>query len=87
MVTRTIQVYPDDKTLAGLEITGPGYRLKLLYVKPSVAAGQAVTRGEVIGTAQDVAAYWQNKEPRPGRMVGHVHLEVMVITDPERLVS
>ena len=82
IVKRHAKAYP-DADLAGLEIEGAGVRAKLLYVLPCVEPGEKVKAGQVIGTAQDVASYHEKRSPRPGRMVNHVHCELMVWVDPE----
>jgi len=80
-VTRLLVAYAGSE-LRGLELESDRIRAKLLYVDPAVEVGTKVVRGQLIGVAQDVAAYWARKSPRPGRMVNHVHLEVMVWMDP-----
>lgn len=85
-VKRHAKAYP-DADLAGLEIDGDGVRAKLLYVLPSVEPGETVKAGQVIGVAQDVAGYHEKRSPRPGHMVNHVHLEIMVWVDPEDLMG
>lgn len=82
IVKRRLLAYA-GANLEGLEIEGPTVRAKILYLHPEVAVGSKVVAGQPIGTAQDVAAYWMAKEPRPGDMQNHVHLEVMVWIDPE----
>lgn len=81
-VTRIPRAYP-DADLMGLEIEGVRVRVKMLYLSPLVVVGTVVKRGEVVGTAQDVASYWKAKSPREGSMVNHLHLEVMVWMDPD----
>lgn len=80
-VRRIVKAYP-DADLGGVEIDGPTCRVKMLYLRPEVPAGMKVRRGQKIGTAQDVAAYHEKKSPRSGRMVNHVHVELMLWVDP-----
>jgi hypothetical protein len=80
-ITRLLTAYPGSE-LRGLEIESERMRVRLLYVEPGVLAGSTVTRGQLVGSAQDVAAYWMDKSPRPTPMTNHVHLEVLVWVDP-----
>jgi len=80
-VMRLLVAYAGSE-LRGLEIESDRIRAKLLYVDPAVEVGAKIVRGQLIGVAQDVAAYWARKSPRPGRMTCHVHLEIMAWLDP-----
>lgn len=55
-----------------------GIRCKLYYVDPSVSVRQRVTRGQRLGTVQNVAAYHNAED----RMVNHIHMEVWLAVDP-----
>lgn len=50
--------------------------IKLLYVASGRKVGDVVRRGDLVGSAQNVAAYWELKSPRGGSMQNHVHLEL-----------
>lgn len=66
-----------------VEITGDIYRVRLMYVEPSVKVGDRVFEGDQIGTVQDIASYWNPS------MKNHVHYEVYkhgLLTDPEPLI-
>lgn len=82
VVKRHAKPYPDSD-LDGLEIEGANVHARLFYILPCVEPGATVKAGQVIGTAQDVAGYWHAKEPKPGLMTGHVHLEISIYIDPE----
>lgn len=51
-----------------------GYTFKLLYVAPEVTVGEILVAGEVLGSAQDIAAYYEAKGTHG--MTNHVHFEV-----------
>lgn len=81
--------YPGS-TLGSVHIQGDaefnGWRAKLLYVRTDAGLlGRRVLAGDRIGDAQDVAAYWAEKEPgHVGTMVNHIHLEILV-TEPRHI--
>lgn len=79
--------YPDNDTLKGLEIGGERATVKLLYVEPGVTVGLRVEAGDIIGTAQDVAAYHEARSKKGGRMTNHVHCELRIVVDPEDYTS
>lgn len=81
IVTRRVVAYAGAELL-GLEIESDRVKAKMLYLDPAVDVGQKIVRGQLIGVAQDVSAYWARTSPRTGRMVNHVHLEVSVWIDP-----
>ena len=81
VITRIPRAYP-DADLTGIEIETDRIRVKMLYLRPTVAIGTRVRRGQMVGTAQDVSGYWMGKAPRASPMVSHVHLEIMVWMDP-----
>ena len=80
-VRRMVIAYANSGLL-GLEIEGATMRVKMLYFAPEVVAGAKVTRGQRLGTAQDVASYHEKKSPRTGSMTNHIHLELMLWVDP-----
>lgn len=66
-----------------VEITGDVYRVRLMYVEPSVKIGDRVFEGDPVGRVQDIASHWNPV------MKNHVHLEVYkhgLLTDPEPLI-
>lgn len=69
-VTRFPFPYGTDLSYNGIEIKNNDYTVKIFYMKPSVAIGQNVVAGQVIGTAQDIA-----KKYSPG-MTNHIHIEI-----------
>ncbi len=76
--------------LGSLHIQGTGQysdvRVKLLYVDADDGLTGAVTKGQKIGMAQDVSSYWHMKSPKSGRMVNHIHFELMMRCDPQRFM-
>lgn len=77
-------------SMGSLHIEGDGifegWWGKLLYVGANKALlGRHVEAGDVIGTAQDVAAYWAAQKPEHvGLMTNHVHLEI-IVTSPRNV--
>lgn len=72
VVTRTGYAYKGDARLKFVEIDNmaTGYSARVLYVAPTVAVGQAVAAGDVIGVVQDLAVKY------PGGITNHVHVEI-----------
>lgn len=67
-----------DSTLGSVHIKandGQHY-IKLLYVACGRKIGDVVGQGDPIGSAEDVAGYWELKAPRGGKMTNHVHCEL-----------
>lgn len=65
-----------------LEVVG-GYMLRFLYVKPIVAAGSFIERGQVIGYSQTLQAAYPN-------ITEHVHFDVKiggVYIDPVKFLA
>jgi len=82
-VTRHSVPYADDPRFKGIEISSPGYSVKIFYCNPSVKVGAQVSVGEVIATAQDLRI----KYPA---ITNHLHVEVRdanrKIIDPTKLI-
>ena len=82
-IVRIGWAYPDGK-LGSLHIEGSGQHkgasVKLLYVKGSLHSGVDVEPGDVIGYAEDVAAYHAAKGH--DGMTNHVHGELTLVVDP-----
>jgi len=79
--------YPYAKALQFryIEITGPIYRVWLMYVLPndSIKKGQKIFIGDKVGTAQNIAEYHHPE------MQNHIHLQVWkygLLTDPEPIL-
>jgi murein DD-endopeptidase MepM/ murein hydrolase activator NlpD len=66
--------YGDDPHYRLVEIETDGAHVRILYVEPSVEAGSAVNRGDLIGHAQDISARYDQG------MQNHVHLEMRLTT-------
>ena len=65
-----------------------GWMARLDYVLPAFTVGETGKAGELLGTVQDVAAYWATEQPEhPGVMKGHVHIELWRVTDPQQWVG
>lgn len=66
------KAYPySDKSYEGVVIDGKFFTIKMFYFKPFVdLIGKTVSRGEHIGTAQDISKRY------PGPMQPHIHLQV-----------
>jgi len=71
-VTRTGYAYKGDNRLKFVEIDNPatGYSARVLYVAPTVAIGQSVMAGEMIGVVQDLSLRY------PAGIINHVHVEI-----------
>lgn len=69
-VTRYPIPYAGDNRYSGIEIVNDKYLIKIFYVKPTVKIGLAVTAGQPIATAQDLALKFGSK------MTNHAHVEV-----------
>jgi len=70
-VSKIGEAYADDGRYQFVEITNPAlrYTVRVFYVAPSVAEGQAVRLGQPIGAARSLA-------PRYPGITNHVHLEI-----------
>jgi hypothetical protein len=74
IVARKVYVYSDDLRWQGCEIVCPGrhIKIKLFYmIVDQNLIGTPVVKGEVVGTAQDIAIKY------PG-MTPHVHMAVII---------
>lgn len=69
-VTRFPFPYGDDLKWTGIEIKNDDYSMKIFYMKPSVKIGDAVSAGQVIGTAQNIASKYGTS------MTNHIHVEI-----------
>lgn len=84
-VTRFPFPYGGDLSYTGIEIINSQYKVKIFYMKPSVAVNSEVTKGQVIGTAQNISAKYSST------MTNHIHLEVYnaktgALLNPETLI-
>jgi murein DD-endopeptidase MepM/ murein hydrolase activator NlpD len=72
-VTKIGLAYSDDAGLKFVEITNPalGYVARVFYVDPTVAVGDMVRLGHVVGRAHSLQARY------PDGMTDHVHMELM----------
>jgi murein DD-endopeptidase MepM/ murein hydrolase activator NlpD len=72
-VTKIGFAYAGDSDLKFVEITNPAlhYAARVFYINPSVAVGDAVAVGRVIGAMHTLQAKY------PAGMTDHVHLEIM----------
>ena len=70
VVRRIGQCYVDTDEYKLIEIHAAGALVRVFYVTPGVAPGDAVSIGDTIGHAQDISRRYA-----PG-MHNHVHLEV-----------
>lgn len=68
-VTKVGYPYGDDLSYRYVEISDHGYAFRVFYVEPQVEQGQQVSKGSVIGEAQDLRTRYQGITP-------HVHLEI-----------
>jgi murein DD-endopeptidase MepM/ murein hydrolase activator NlpD len=71
-VTKIGYAYGGDSSLRFVQITNPaiGYVARAFYVDPTVAVGDMLRLGDVIGTVASLQAHY------PG-ITDHVHLEIM----------
>lgn len=69
-VTKYSRPYANDANFTGVQIENEKYLIKVFYTLPSVAIGATVNRGQIIGTAQNIAGKYG------GGMQNHIHLEV-----------
>lgn len=88
VVTKYGYVYKNPKAgkakMRYVEITGPVYRVWVMYSTLTMRLDDRVFEGDIIGTAQDVAGYWG------GSMKNHIHLQAWkhgLLTDPEPLLK
>ena len=84
-VTRFPFPYGGDLNYTGIEIINEDYKVKIFYMKPSVVVNSEVTKGQVIGTAQNISAKYSST------MTNHIHLEVYnaktnALLNPEALI-
>jgi len=69
-VTRFPFPYGDDLRYTGIKIKNDDYTVKIFYMKASVPAGTNVIAGQIIGTAQNIAAKYSSP------MTNHIHVEI-----------
>lgn len=69
-VTRFPFPYGSDLSFTGIEIVNNEYSVKIFYMKANVAANSLVSKGQIIGNAQDIA------KKHGGGMINHIHIEV-----------
>lgn len=71
-VTRIGYAYADDHSLRYVEITNPAlnYTARAFYVSPTVAEGDVVALGDIIGRQESLLGRYK------GGMTNHVHLEI-----------
>lgn len=85
--------YSFELSFRYIEITNDEYRWRLMYTLPKkgLFVGQRVVEGDVVSTAQDIAAYWnKGKKNWQAKMINHVHTQVWkngLLTDPEPLLK
>lgn len=94
-VTKVGYPYSFNLSFRYVEISNDTYRVRLMYVSPDVELGDHVAKYQVIGYAQDIAAYWNGRSIIPSvfktksLMTNHIHFEVYkntLLTDPEPLL-
>ena len=82
-VTRFPFPYGDDLKYTGIEIVNKDYKVKMFYLKATVPVNSKVTKGQLIGNAQNIAAKYGTA------MTNHVHVEVYdksgTLLNPETL--
>jgi murein DD-endopeptidase MepM/ murein hydrolase activator NlpD len=82
-VTRFPYPYAGDLNYTGIEIINSSYKVKIFYMKSTVAIGTQVTKGQAIGVSQNIAAKYSTQ------MTNHVHIEVYSasgkLLDPTKL--
>lgn len=81
---RTSTVYNGSEEMTLVEIKNSTYKVKQMYVRPSVKTGDFITEGQIIGYAQDIAGYHDSD------MKNHIHISVWkngLLTDPEPLIK
>ncbi|XRE42205.1 hypothetical protein ACIVBQ_000409 [Tenacibaculum discolor] len=77
-------VYRGSTKMKLVEIKNSTYKVKQMYVQPTVKNGQMVQAGDVIGTLQDVATFHGSNKMKP-----HCHISVWkngLLTDPEPII-
>ncbi len=83
IVSKVGRVYSRTAKFKYVEITNDIYRVRVMYVSPSVKVGDRIYGKKIIGKAQDISKY------HGGEMINHVHLEIYkhgLLTDPEPLL-
>ena len=72
-VTKLGYPYSQDLKFRYVEITtDDGYKHRFFYVFPAAKLGDVISKGDVIGFAQDIATKWGNG------MKNHIHYEIML---------
>ncbi len=69
---RRLYVYGNSNAMRGIEIKNSKYRVKIFYLNSNYKTNEFVNQGDVIGVAQNIAAYHHSE----GVMTNHVHVEV-----------
>lgn len=96
-VVRFGRAYPDEapgradpSDLGSIHLRGRGelrpLRIKLLYLAPApfVVVGRRGVPGNILGIAQDRAAYARAQNPARGPMMNHVHIELYWVEPGEK---
>lgn len=68
---RIFNAYNGTNEIKGVEITKDAIKIKIFYVKSNLKTGQYIKSDDVIGFAQDIAAYYNSKSMQP-----HLHVEI-----------
>lgn len=73
VVTKINTLYSGDDYYQYVEITpSEFYAIRYCYVTPSVAVGQIIKAGDILGVTQDITARYPNQGMKP-----HIHIEVI----------
>lgn len=75
-VTKLGYPYGDDLSFRYVEVTTRDKnRHRLFYTSPEVSVGELVSRGDIVGTAQDIAGKYHRDDREP--MTNHIHYEIL----------
>ena len=75
-VTKLGWCYDDDPKYRYVQVVAEGYQYRMFYVFPTVAVGDWVEIGEIIGKSQDLTRRYAEDKDHPEPITNHVHFEI-----------
>ena len=77
-VTKLGHPYANDLSYRYVQVTDKdGYRVRYFYVSPSVAIGDVINEGQILGLMQDLGRRYHGTKEAPRTITPHFHFEVM----------
>ncbi len=84
VVTKIGYPYSVNLNFRYIEVANDEYRIRYMYVEPTIELKDRIFEGDKIGLAQDISSYWNPN------MINHIHIETYkngLLTDSEPLIT